>query len=210
MFDRRLRSVSARVFDPLAAGRLGVGDPMAIGAVGLALGLGAAALAAVELAWPALVLWIANRVADGLDGAVARARGRVSDAGGYADICADVLVYAAIPLGVAVGRDDRATWIAAAALLAAFYVNTISWTYLAALLERRALGSSASGEPTSITMPVGLVEGAETIIWFTLLLAVPGLAPWWMATMAAATALGATARFAIGFRRLAEPDRVLR
>ena len=166
------------------------------------LGVGAAGAAAAGLTALAVVLWLANRAADGLDGAVARTRGRVTDGGAYLDIVADVVVYAVVPLGVAVHIDARATWIATAVLLATFYVNTISWTYLAALLERRAVGADAGAESTSVTMPPGLVEGAETIVWFTLLLAFPSLAPWWMGTMAVATSLGAAVRVRSGLRSL--------
>ena len=66
----------------------------------------------------ALGLWLVNRLLDGLDGTLARRSGRQSERGAYADILADVIVYAAIPLGIAAGQDDRAAWIAAGALLA--------------------------------------------------------------------------------------------
>lgn len=202
MFDRRLRRLSARGFDPAAAAAPGWLTPLRVVVAGFALGVGAAGAAAAGLTVVAVVLWLANRCCDGLDGAIARARGLVSDEGGYLDIVADVTVYALVPLGVAISADDRATWIATAVLLAAFYVNTISWTYLAALLERRGAGAGAGDERTSVTMPAGLVEGTETIVWFTLLLAVPALAPWWMGTMAAATLVGAGLRVAGGVRML--------
>ena len=48
----------------------------------------------------ALALLIANRVADGLDGAIARATGP-TDRGAFLDIALDFLVYAAVPLGFA-------------------------------------------------------------------------------------------------------------
>ena len=75
----------------------------------------------------AVVLWLLNRALDGLDGAIARARGRGSDLGGYLDMLADVVVYAAVPLGVAVSVDTRSGWMAAAVLLGSFYVNAVSW-----------------------------------------------------------------------------------
>ena len=55
-------------------------------------------------------------------------------------------------------------------------------------------------------MPPGLVEGAETIVWFTLLLAVPSLAPGWMGTMAAATFIGAALRVRAGIALLGRLD----
>ncbi len=65
---------------------------------GLALGAVAAGVIALGGAglWALLPL-LASRVADGLDGAVARVRGK-TDFGGYLDIVCDFLFYAAIPL----------------------------------------------------------------------------------------------------------------
>ena len=75
-----------------------------------------------------------------------------------------------------------------AVLLATFYVNAVSWTYLSALLEKRSAGASRTGELTSIAMPPALVEGAETLVLFTLALLVPRDAPQVFAVMAVAVA----------------------
>lgn len=206
MFDRRLRNTSARVLDPVAAQVPDAASPLLISGVGVAAGLGAALAAAGGLVVVALAAWFVNRLADGLDGAVARRRGRASDIGGYLDIVADMTVYVAVVVGVAVGVDERSTWIAAAVLLGSFTINTISWAHLAALLEGRGVGAAHNRETTSVTMPAGLVEGAETIVWYTLLLAVPSLAPWWMGTMAAATLVGAALRVRAGTARLRALD----
>ena len=63
--------------------------------VGLGLGLLAAVMIAFGAYTLALVPLLASRVADGLDGAVARAT-RKTDFGGYLDIAADFLFYGAI------------------------------------------------------------------------------------------------------------------
>ena len=173
--------------------------------VGLASGLGAALAAAFGL-WPvALIGWLANRFLDGLDGAVARSNDRDSDAGGYLDVGFDVLVYAAIPIGVAIGIGSESVWIVTALLLGAFYLNVTSWLYLSALLEKRGRGAQSRGENTSVTMPVGLVEGTETVVWFAVMLAVPSLVVWWMASMALAVALSASLRFWQGSALLRSP-----
>jgi hypothetical protein len=62
----------------------------------------------------------------------------------------------------------------------------VSWTYLAALLEKRARGANATGASTSTLMPRGLVEGTETIVFFTVALAWPSSAVGVLAVMAAA------------------------
>jgi len=62
----------------------------------------------------------------------------------------------------------------------------VSWTYLAALLEKRAAGANAKGASTSTIMPRGLVEGTETIVFYTVALAWSGGAVAVLAVMAGA------------------------
>jgi phosphatidylglycerophosphate synthase len=200
MIDARLRGPAGAVLDPLARRIPGGVTPTAVTAAAAVPGLAAAVAAGAGLHALAVALWLLNRVLDGLDGALARRRGRATDSGAYADILLDVVVYAAIPIGIAAHQGDRAAWTAAAVLLAAFYVNAVSWAYLSALLERRGAGARARGERTAVTMPAGLVEGAETIVLFTVALAVPGWATAVMWVMAAAVGAGAAAR-AVGARR---------
>ena len=66
--------------------------------IGLALGLVAAGLIVAGATYWALVPLLLSRLADGLDGAVARARGG-TDFGGYLDITCDFLFYTSLPLG---------------------------------------------------------------------------------------------------------------
>ncbi|MFX6950021.1 CDP-alcohol phosphatidyltransferase family protein, partial [Acinetobacter baumannii] len=74
--------------------RQGVGADQ-VTVAGLILGLAAAAAAAKAAFGAALVLILVNRLCDGLDGAIARARGR-TDAGGFLDITADFVFYGAL------------------------------------------------------------------------------------------------------------------
>lgn len=173
MTDGVLRRHKEAALGPLAAAVPARVHPMAITAFAVVPGLGAAAAAAWGSPVLAVVLWLANRLLDGIDGTLARRRGVQSEAGAYADIMLDMVVYAAIPLGIAVNQDAAGAYAAAAVLLASFYVNAISWSYLAALLERRGDGARARGELTAVTMPIGLVEGAETVVLFALALAIP-------------------------------------
>jgi phosphatidylglycerophosphate synthase len=68
---------------------------------GLVIGLLAAGAAALGLYALALVGLVLNRLADGLDGAVARLT-EPTDRGAYLDIALDFVFYAAFPLGFAV------------------------------------------------------------------------------------------------------------
>lgn len=200
VFDQRARPVLARAMQPVAAG-ISV-DPVVFTALGLASGLGAAVAAALSAWWVALGLWVGGRVLDALDGAVARASNAASDRGGYLDFCSDMIVYNAVPIGIGFGRDDTTTWIVIAALLGSFAVNVTSLSHLAALLEKRGRGAASTGESTSVTMPRGLVEGAETIAFFALALAWSSRAEWVLGAMAAAVFAGALFRIAYGSKVL--------
>lgn len=198
MLDSTLRPVKDALLAPLARGPVGRLPPLAISGVGLLLTLAAAAAAAQRLTALAVVLWLLGRVADGLDGLVARSRGRASDVGGLVDMVFDVIGYAAIPLGIAVGADDRAVWIATSVLLATFYVNVTTWAYLSSILEKRSLVADRTARPTSVEMPRGLVEGTETIVFFVVALSLPDAAAtiWWIMTAAVAVTAAERVRWA--------------
>lgn len=140
--------------------------------IGLGLGLTAAALIWAGAPLAALVPLLASRLADGLDGAVARATRR-TDFGGFLDIVADFLFYAAVPLAFALA-DPAANGTAAAVLLAAFYVNGTSFLGFAILAEKRGMTTSARGLK-SLYFSNGLLEGTETILFFVALCLFPAL-----------------------------------
>lgn len=144
----------------------------AVTLAGLALGLAAAAVIALGgPGWAALVPLLASRVADGLDGAVARVRGK-TDFGGYLDIVCDFVFYAAIPMAFVL-RDPGANGVAGAFLLASFYVNGATFLGYAVLAEKRGMQTRARGEK-SLYFTAGLLEGTETIGFFVLLCLLPG------------------------------------
>lgn len=137
---------------------------------GLVLGLVAAGLIWAGWSLLALLPLLASRLADGLDGAVARAT-RPSDFGGYLDIAADFLFYGAVPLAFVLA-DPATNGAAGAFLLAAFYFNGTTFLGYAVLAERRGLQTSAQGIKT-LYFSNGLLEGTETIAFFVLLCLVP-------------------------------------
>lgn len=135
--------------------------------LGLALGLFAALMIALGLpGWLALVPLLISRVADGLDGAIARATQK-TDFGGYLDITSDFMFYGAVPLGF-VFRDMAGNGAAGAFLLATFYVNGASFLGYAVLAEKRGMQTQARGEK-SLYFTAGLLEGTETIAFFTVI-----------------------------------------
>ncbi|MEO6629025.1 MAG: CDP-alcohol phosphatidyltransferase family protein, partial [Aquihabitans sp.] len=150
----------------------------------------------------AVAAWLIGRLLDGLDGPVARHRRAASDFGGYLDMVADTIGYAAVPIGVALGVDERRAWIAVAVLLGAFFINTISWSYLSAVLEKEGAGAAATGEMTTITMPPALVEGTETIVLFSLFIAFPQWSAGLFAAMAGLVSVNIGQRIAWARRHL--------
>lgn len=179
MFDARLRPL----IDP-PLNRLGrmlsswgmAADTMTL--LGLLAGLATAV--AVALSAPvalALLALAASRIADGLDGAIARARGK-TDFGGYLDIFCDFVFYGAVPLAFAL-RDPQDALVAAF-LLFSFYVNAASFLGHAILAEKLGLKTEAQGQK-SFFYAAGLLEGAETIVFFAVVIAVPT----WFAPLAA-------------------------
>jgi phosphatidylglycerophosphate synthase len=138
--------------------------------VGAAFGIAAAAMIAVGQPLWGLVFIALSRVADGLDGPVARAAGGASDFGGYLDTVADFVFYAAIPLGF--GIADPANAVPAMVLLASFLLSGSSFLAFATLAAKRGLSTEARGRK-SFYYAGGLAEGTETIAAFTLACLVP-------------------------------------
>jgi phosphatidylglycerophosphate synthase len=194
MFDDLLRRLKDRLLAPVAA-RIGHAvHPNVVTVLALLCGLAVALLAARRQYGAALALWGANRVLDGLDGTLARVTDRQSDFGGYLDILLDFVVYAAVPLGLVHGAGTPDAARAGAWLLASFFVNAASWMYLAAGLARRAAGAASRGELTTVTMPPGLVAGAETVLLYALFLAFPGHLAFLFTLMAALVAVNVVQR----------------
>lgn len=147
----------------------------------------AAAVAAAFGAWiPALVLWLFNRLVDGLDGAVARVEGPTAW-GGFVDIVADFAVYGGFVVGVAVAVPEAR--LACVALLGTYYVNGAALLAFDAAAERS--GASHGSDGRSLRFLGGLAEGTETIVVHSLFCLVPlFVAPiaWTFAAMVGVTA----------------------
>lgn len=160
--------------------------------IGLVLGLIAALTIALGAPGWALIPLLLSRLADGLDGAVARAT-RKTDFGGYLDIAADFLFYGAIPFAFVV-LDPSANGLAGAFLLTSFYFNGTSFLGYAILAEKHDMETAAQGQK-SLYYSNGILEGTETIVFFVLLCLLPA----WFAPLAW---LFGTACFATGILRV--------
>ena len=142
--------------------------------IGFAFGLAAIAALALQLYGLALILILANRTADGLDGAVARQRGP-TDLGGYLDIVFDFLFYSGVVFGFALGRPEDA--LAAAFLIFAFVGTGSSFLAYAILAAKRGLTTDLRGRK-SLYYLGGLTEGSETIALFVAMSLFPGAFSW--------------------------------
>ncbi|MDT8279353.1 MAG: CDP-alcohol phosphatidyltransferase family protein [Erythrobacter sp.] len=175
MLDARLRPL---IDPPLnAAGRMLASIGVTANGLtftGLVLGLGGAvAIALGHIGW-GLALIIANRLADGLDGAVARVRGP-SDLGGYFDIVADFAFYVSIPLGF--GILSAANTLPALVLVASFVLTGVSFLAFAVIAAKRGAETAAHGRK-SFFYSTGLAEGTETITLFIAMCLFPAWFAW--------------------------------
>lgn len=181
MRDLALREQKDRLMTPLAEA-LGSVHPNWLSAAAMVVGLMAATAVVGEAYMAGLALWALNRVLDGLDGLVARTHHKQSDFGGYLDLLLDFVVYLAIPIAFIAAQPDTGLFWAGLFLLSSYVLNTISWTVLSAILEKRTAGSS--GRLTTVEMPSGLIEGAETIVFYSLFFLLPAHVEVLFATMA--------------------------
>ncbi|ASP36405.1 CDP-alcohol phosphatidyltransferase family protein [Labrenzia sp. VG12] len=200
MFDARLRPLINPPLNEL--GRLVAGIGIGANTVticGFAMGMGAAIAIACGQFLLGFFLIALNRLADGLDGAVARANHK-TDLGGYLDITLDFFFYGAIPLAFAV-QNPEANALAATVLLASFYANGSAFLAFAIMAEKNRLSTTAQGSK-SLYYIGGLAEGAETIALFLLMALVPDWFPVLAWGFAAICFLSAGARLLIGVKAL--------
>jgi phosphatidylserine synthase len=175
---------------------------------GLVVGVGSAAAAAAQLWSLALVLWLASRLADGLDGPLARHRraaepveSGASQAGGFLDITADFIVYGSTVVGVAVGVTTGydAPWWPFLLVLLTYYVNGAAFLAFSSIAERTGRRIE---DGRSLSFLGGLAEGTETIVVHSVWLLFPGAA--WQIALVWSMVVGvsATQRVVSGYRDL--------
>ncbi|MGJ9406423.1 CDP-alcohol phosphatidyltransferase family protein [Nesterenkonia aurantiaca] len=206
MFDARLRSALTPAADA-AARVLDVPwvTPNRLTALNLVAGLASAALAATQLWIPALILWLLCRLADGLDGPLARRRAGgsapASGQGGFFDICADFIVYGATVIGVALGANAAfdAPWLPFLLVLFAYYINGGAFLAFSSIAEKQG---RTLDDGRSLSFLGGLAEGAETVLVHSLWLIFPFAAAPIAAVWALLVGLSAAHRVVLGYRSL--------
>jgi phosphatidylglycerophosphate synthase len=192
MFDSTLRPI---IDPPLQVlGRVLAATGLSANQVtlaGLGLGLAAAVAIVFQNFMLGLALIVASRLADGLDGAIARIRGKTAF-GGYLDIVCDFAFYAAIPVAFGIAFPEAR--LAALVLVASFILSGGSFLASAVIAAEKGWETRRQGEKSFYYL-AGLAEGAETIAFFVLFC----LRPDWFvplayifAAMCLLTALGRT------------------
>jgi phosphatidylglycerophosphate synthase len=136
----------------------------------------------------ALIFWGCNRLLGGLDGAVARNRGKESEFGAFLDLLGSFWVYSTIPIscGLAVSALDdlkqpfthlspsNSPWLSIAVLEAMFHIHNFVLFYAAAVIEKhKQAGKNPMKELANVAMRPALVESFESGVIFTLMLAWP-------------------------------------
>lgn len=175
MFDARIRPL----IDPplnrmgLRIARAGISAD-AVTIAGFVVGMAAFPAILAGQFVLAFFLIAASRVADGLDGAVARATVK-TDRGGFIDIVLDFIFYGAIPLAFAIHFPEQNA-LACAVLLMSFFANGSAFLAFAIMAQKRDLQTTAQGAKSLYYM-AGLAEGFETILFLLAICLFPDLFP---------------------------------
>ncbi|KAL9640450.1 MAG: hypothetical protein Q9164_000269 [Protoblastenia rupestris] len=198
MFDIHLRSVKDRIFDPACSYVPQSVTPLQVTFTAFLSGLLSCYFASQKRVPLSLLFWFLNRMLDCLDGALARQRKSASDLGGFLDLLGDFIVYSSIPLAIAAGSNDSAPcWKAVASLEATFHINNFILFYIAAVAEKKQAkepSQSKTKELTSIMMRPALIEGMESGVLFTAMLAFPLFITLWCWLMAGLVGVGIVQR----------------
>ncbi|VVS92453.1 CDP-alcohol phosphatidyltransferase family protein [Desulfoluna spongiiphila] len=164
-------------------------------------GIGLLAVPALAMKWYgiALLLILANRIADGIDGILARDAGP-SDAGGFLDIVLDFIFYSAVVMGFALADPGRNA-LAAAVLIFSFVGTGSSFLGFAAMVEKQGRSPEVPAAK-SIHYLEGLTEGTETILFYVAICLFPEAFPALALMFAAACGITTVTRIRRAYRAL--------
>ena len=175
MFDAKVRPLIDPPLERMATAAIRAGwSADGITLLGFVIGLLALPAIAFNAFWLALFLIVLNRLADGLDGAVAR-QTQKTDRGGFLDISLDFIFYSSIPFAFALA-DPASNALAATFLIFSFIGTGCSFLAYAIMAEKRGLSTDIRGQK-SLYYLGGLTEGAETIGLFILACLLPAWFP---------------------------------
>lgn len=170
--------------------------------IGFFTGLCAVPLIAMQHSGWAILFIVLNRLADGVDGAMARMTAP-TDRGAFLDIALDFLFYSSIPLAFALA-DPAANALAAGVLIYAFVGTGSTFLAFAVLAAKRGL-SSAAYPGKGFFYLGGLTEASETIAVFVSMCFFPGWFPALAYGFAALCGLTTVTRIAAGIKVFGPP-----
>ena len=161
MFDAQIRPCVDRLLSPVGSCLVSWGiTANQVTITGAVFGLSAAGCVAFQLTDFAFWFILLNRLADGLDGAVARAS-KSTDFGGYLEIVSDFIFYSAVPFAFAIAWPENA--LAATFLIFSFIGTGTSFLGFAILAEKHHILTETNDKKAFYYLG-GLTEGAETIL----------------------------------------------
>lgn len=117
----------------------------------------------------AIVFICLNRLADGIDGAIAR-NTKLTDFGGFLDIVCDFIVYSGIVFAFAIANPDNTFY--AAFLIFSFIGPITSFLAYAIIAAKRKIDSTLRGKKSFYYLG-GICEGTETATTLLLLCIFP-------------------------------------
>ncbi len=166
--------------------------------VGFGLGLLAVPFILLNWYYVALFFILANRIADGIDGALARLTQK-TDSGAFLDICLDFFFYNIIVFAFAWAAPGNTFW---AMLLMLSFVGT-STTFLAfAILAEKQKIAKVRYPNKGFVFLGGITEGTETILFFIAFCIWPQHFAWLAAIFSALCLLTAGMRLYYGHQTL--------
>lgn len=190
MLDRLARRLVDPLLEPVATMLASLQVPAtAITVAGFALGMSGCVAIAHGSYHLGLILIAINRLADGLDGAVAR-RTQITDLGGFLDIVLDMIFYASVPLSFGYVDPER-NLFAASFVIHSFMGSSGSFLAAAILSAKRGVTTGWEGRK-SFYYHAGLMEGSETIIYMAICCLLPkhfAILSWIFGTLCWLTAL---------------------
>ena len=172
MFDRQIQKYTQKPLQYIAKLFLKFITPNHMTFVGFSFGVLMCLSIIIDQYLIAIIFLFLNRLADGLDGTMARLQ-TPTPLGGYLDIVLDFLIYGGFVLSFGITEQNN-TLLSMVLLFC--YIGT-GGTFLAKAAILPSLTNQNLNEeiPKSFHYAVGLVEGTETIVFMVFCLLFPNL-----------------------------------
>ena len=172
MFDRQIQKYTQKPLQYIAKLFLKFISPNHMTLIGFSFGVLMCLSIIIDQYLIAIIFLFLNRLADGLDGTMARLQ-TPTPLGGYLDIVLDFLIYGGFVLSFGITEQNNTLL---SMILLFCYIGTGS-TFLAKAAILPSLTNQNLNEeiPKSFHYAVGLVEGTETIVFMVLCLLFPNL-----------------------------------